>query len=174
MEIRSRIVDGEGDGGGIRICRIVGPNGVGRGCCHRIWRTPYCTVAGPKGEAGRQGGVDGPGGHSTTDVGWVKRGDERVFGVGVSGRGIGNVRCIQTNFKPNLTAKGLARNVCPNGVGSVAGSGGWRAGDGARAGGQTEAGWEGRRDLAGSASNGGRRHHTRIEIGVSAVVVAGD
>ena len=88
--LRCYIVDGEGDGGGIRICRIVGPNGVGRCCCHRIWRTPYCTVAGPKGEAGRQGGVDGPGGHSTTDVGWVKRGDERVFGVSVGGGGIGN------------------------------------------------------------------------------------
>ena len=56
---------------------------------------------------------------------------------------------------------------------SVGGCDSWRARDGARASGQTETGWQGRRDLAGSASNSGRRHHARIEIGISAVVVVG-
>ena len=72
-----------------------------------------------------------------------------------------------------MTAVRCAGNVGPNGVGGVAGCSGRCAGDGAGAGGQTEAGWEGRRDLAGSASNSGRRHDARIEIGISAVVVVG-
>ena len=51
VEVRSSGVHRERDGEGIRICRIVGPNGVG-GCGRNcIWCAPDCTVAGLEREA---------------------------------------------------------------------------------------------------------------------------
>ena len=48
-EVRRRVVDGEGDGGGVRSSRIVGPNGIRGRCSNCIWRTPNATVTGSKG-----------------------------------------------------------------------------------------------------------------------------
>ena len=86
VEVWSWIVDGEGDGGGVRSSRIVGPNGIRGRCSNCIWRTPNTSVARSKSETRRQGSVDGPGGDFTTDVDWVERGDGRILGVGVGGR----------------------------------------------------------------------------------------
>ena len=142
VEVRSWIVDCEGDDGGIGTSRIVGPHGVVGRCSHRIWRTPNTTVAGSKGETRGQGGVDGPGCHFATNVDRVERADGRILGVGIGGRRIGNVWCIQPDFKPNLSAERLARDVGPYCVGRIGGGCGRCARDGTGASGQAETSWK--------------------------------
>ena len=170
-EIRRWVVHRERDRRRRRPRGVVRVHGVDRGWRDRVRRAPNAAVARPKGQAGRQGRVDAPGGHFTAGVARQHGGDGGALRVGVRSRRVGGDRSIEADFEVNLSAVGRARNVGPDRVGGVHGGHGRRAGDGARAAGQAHAGGQGRRDGARRAADA---DHSGVHAGAGIPRVAAD